>query len=284
MISIIIPTFNGKNKLEKLLRSLELQSNKNFEIIIVVDGSTDGTIGLKANNWDLNIKWIEETNNGRAGARNRGAWEAKDGLFIFLDDDMVMESNALAKHIQHHIKNANTVLVGNQIRDTREASSEIEKFKAYLDRKWYSQFPEYGVQLKNEEPFITAANFSVSSKLFADLGGFDPKLLDHEDRDLAIRATKKGFKIYIDKSIYGWHMDDLSFRSYIKRRKEYAKRLPDRSSMKEPNLLENIFANDSILKLAENNFFRPWPRNLKFKIYTYLIWGYARNKKQKIFW
>jgi glycosyltransferase involved in cell wall biosynthesis len=71
MISIIIPTFNGKNKLEKLLRSLELQSNKNFEIIIVVDGSTDGTIGLKANNWDLNIKWIEETNNGRAGARNR---------------------------------------------------------------------------------------------------------------------------------------------------------------------------------------------------------------------
>ena len=113
-VSIIIPTYNGRDKIEGILETLESQTYKDFETIIVVDGSTDQTINfLKGKKWDLEtLKIIEQKNKGRAGARNTGAKNAIGNLLLFFDDDIQLNIDVVEQHLLHQKNFSNTILVG----------------------------------------------------------------------------------------------------------------------------------------------------------------------------
>lgn len=97
MISIIVPVYNQADKLSKCLDSILRQSYKNYEVIVVNDGSTDNILE-RINNYELrfkNFKFINQENKGSNPARNRGAGEAKGEYLLFCDADIVMASNML---------------------------------------------------------------------------------------------------------------------------------------------------------------------------------------------
>ncbi|NJL14020.1 MAG: glycosyltransferase family 2 protein [Microscillaceae bacterium] len=85
MFSILIPTYNGAHKLVNLLEALTLQTDTDFETIILVDGSTDNTLELlQQNTWSLSaLKVIPQANGGRALSRNRAAQAAEGNLLLF---------------------------------------------------------------------------------------------------------------------------------------------------------------------------------------------------------
>src|SRR5512139_3270181 len=84
-ISVIIPTFNRLNLLKETVNSVRNQIFRDFEIIVVNDGSTDGTGEWLRNQTDLRV--IEQGNLGIATSRNNGAAAARGPWLAFLDHD-----------------------------------------------------------------------------------------------------------------------------------------------------------------------------------------------------
>lgn len=102
--SVVIPTFNKKSRLKLVMDSIIYQTaeQEDFEVIVVDDGSSDGTSELFQNIqllFPINYKYIKQENIGRAGARNTGILNAKNEIIIFTDDDLIWERNFIKSHI-----------------------------------------------------------------------------------------------------------------------------------------------------------------------------------------
>jgi len=92
LISVIIPTYNEEKVIAECLSSLSSQSEKDFEIIIVDDGSTDKTSEIVEN---FSVKFLKQQHQGPAMARNLGAKEAKGKILVFVDADMTFDKDFL---------------------------------------------------------------------------------------------------------------------------------------------------------------------------------------------
>jgi glycosyltransferase involved in cell wall biosynthesis len=288
-ISIIIPTYNGQNKVANALKSLEKQSFQNFEVIVVIDGSKDNTEAiLKKQTFNFHLKVIVQENKGRSGSRNRGVKEAEADLLLFLDDDIRIEPNGIEKHLEFYQKILkSSILMGCAIEDFAVMTTDFQKYKGYLSRKW-------GMEVENRKPlakdkfFLTAANCSMKKDLFYQLGEFDEKLKDAEDYDLGKRATENDIDIYFDDSIIGWHDDFITCKSYITRQQQYK---VSHQKLKEfyPNRYQKIqydykeakgikkmiywfFSGAFWVNVIDKfNFLRILPKKLRYKIYDIIV-------------
>jgi glycosyltransferase involved in cell wall biosynthesis len=136
-VSIIIPTFNRAGQIRNIIEALKKQSVRNFEIIIVNDGSTDNTNSTLEELLSIQneIKVVEQVNKGRASSRNLGARNAKGDLLVFYDDDVRPVADSISKHIECQEKFPDSICGGNQIEDKNLIQSDIQQFKHYLSTK-----------------------------------------------------------------------------------------------------------------------------------------------------
>lgn len=291
--SVIVPTYNGANKILNILRSLEKQVCQDFETIVVVDGSTDNTLlVLEQNKFALkSFKIIEQSNKGRAGARNTGVREATGDLLIFFDDDMRPQKDCVSYHISHHKMFAGSICVGSILNDYENAQTEMQKYKAYVSRLWEKDLKALG---KHNEPlpkemlYISAANFSLPKDLFIKLKGFDEKLSDLEDLDFAITSYLNGIPIFFNEWAFSWHDEDYTLDSYIKRRKGYLN-AKEQLKIDKPETLPFIMKlepknfrlkrwffwllsfDEWVTLVDKYSFFRWLPNKIKFKLYDFII-------------
>ncbi len=113
-VSIVIPSFNSLKTLRLTIQSIEHQilsttQKKLLEVIVVDDGSSDGTeVFFKKKKFNIRIRYIKQNNCGRVYARNLGASIATGEILIFLDADVILERRFLNEHIarHHYIRNA----------------------------------------------------------------------------------------------------------------------------------------------------------------------------------
>ena len=94
--SIIIPTYNRKKFVSKTIDSALNQSEASFEVIVIDDGSTDGTKDLIGSTYSDEVKYVFQNNKERGAARNRGGTIAKGDYIYFLDSDDLLYPNHLA--------------------------------------------------------------------------------------------------------------------------------------------------------------------------------------------
>lgn len=217
-VSVIVPTYNGATKLPVILRSLMNQTFTDFELIVAIDGSVDGSEAIAQtllSNFN-NAKTVSQPNGGRASIRNFGARQATGDLVVFFDDDMVVAPDCLARHIAHHKTHLESILGGNQVEDIRKNKTDIQNYKAWLTEQWLLKFQK-GVQpLTATNFFLTAANMSVPRELFFRLDGFDQRLRDAEDFDFGSRALEMGIPVYFDYLAQAVHEDQITCASYIR--------------------------------------------------------------------
>src|SRR4030042_1621138 len=107
--SVIIPTYNRKEKLEKCLKALFRQTypRSRYEIIVVDDGSSDGTqemVKRKEKRSPVPLHFIRQENSGPARARNVGIRESQGDLLLITGDDILAERTLLEEHWRFHWK------------------------------------------------------------------------------------------------------------------------------------------------------------------------------------
>jgi glycosyltransferase involved in cell wall biosynthesis len=292
-ISVIIPTYNGANKLPNILKALEKQSFKEFEVLVVVDGSTDNTVAFLRSykNEFLHFEFFVQKNKGRASVRNKGAEKAKGDLLIFFDDDMMPVSNCIQEHIQHHQTHEASLLSGAQIDDIKKATTPFQKYKCHLSNIWAQPLLQLEDRpLPLERLHLTAANFSIPKNIFLQLGGFDETLKDNEDLDLALRAYQKGFSVYYRHSAFAWHDDFPSCKSFIKRQKEYrVYHEYSRENKKEvfggisrfskekhpfwKKMFYSFWKFNWWVTLADKGFLGWIPKKIQYKIYDWIVFA-----------
>lgn len=150
-ISIIIAAYNAENTIEKTLNSLLSQTYKNFEIIIVDDGSTDKTsdIVLKYQEKDKRIKIINQKNNGPYKAREVGVSHSKGEYITFIDADDLLKINTLEKAIKR-LKNP-------------DIDTVLYKTIKIYSPKHVIQIGEDFEILTPEEAFYKSLDFSIAT-------------------------------------------------------------------------------------------------------------------------
>ena len=179
LVSIIIPSYNNADTIIETLQSIEKQSYKNNEVIIVDDGSSDDlkTIIMEYQNvTPLTISYHYQDNAGPSVARNKGAQLAKGTFLLFLDaDDLIHES-----YIEMAVK------VLNENTSINIVYGDAEFFGAEVG-KW--DLADYNLQdfLKYNSIPIFAV---IKNDVFHKVGGFDEQLTFTEDWELWIRIIK----------------------------------------------------------------------------------------------
>lgn len=284
--SVIIPTYNGANKIKNLLKSLTEQSFKDFEVIIVIDGSTDSTLEVVRcfDGAFSNLKILSQENRGRSVVRNRGAREAAASVLIFYDDDMIPAHDSIQKHCDFN-NSCMGLVCGDQAEIYDPKNSDIQNYKVGLTKKWTDKYKEGLNRMDLQNLFFSASNCSVRKELFFRLGGFDERLTDAEDFDFAFRAIENNIDVYYDKSNKAVHNDFITARSYVKRQRQYVaanKKLllihPDRKGKvyTKANFFKRFiywfFASSHLIRLIDTqNILMCLPKWFRYRIYNIII-------------
>lgn len=295
-LSLIIPTYNGAHKVVHALDSILIQERQPDEVIVVIDGSTDGTKeriqGYKEK--IKNFKIIEQANQGRAVVRNTGAKAAQGELLFFLDDDMIMPCSCVAAHEAHHLKLPGTLVSGRLDQKLEHQDpTEFDVFETWQNTNWNKKLiASTQEEIPLNEPYITANNFSIARADFMDLGMLDERLKDAEDYDLAVRAKAEGKVLYLSNNCWAWHNDfsAKNFKSYIKRMRQYNQaqwalihfkpeyygnpQLNARYPKKPKGLKAlffNLFVGSFFINSLDKGFWRFLPIPLRCKLYDYII-------------
>ncbi|MES2120703.1 MAG: glycosyltransferase family 2 protein [Pseudomonadota bacterium] len=182
--SIIVPTYQRREMVCEAVNALaRLEYDGPLEIIVVVDGSTDGTASALAGlNCPFRLKVLEQANQGQAAARNRGAEVATGEILLFLDDDMICEPDLVQQHARAYADGADVV--------TGEVPIHPESAKSLttdvLTRA--ASWPRGG----KASPFdVYSGHLSIRRKVFREVAGFDEVLFaggyGGEDLDLGLR-------------------------------------------------------------------------------------------------
>jgi glycosyltransferase involved in cell wall biosynthesis len=191
---------------------------------VVVDGSTDRTIEI-LNQYGSKLpqmRYYYQSNQGRACVRNKGALEAMGELLIYFDDDMLPETKCIQSHEEFFLGISYGILVGRQF-DLCDQTA-FQRFRKSLSLKWEKPLLDAGTQrLMRDAIYLTAANFCILKSTFLHLGGFDARLSDAEDFDLAVRAFELDIPIYYCSAALAFHNDPITGRMYIRRLREYRK-------------------------------------------------------------
>jgi|GEM_PF-2019080 len=112
MISVIVPSYNSSEYLDLTLAAFVNQSYRDYEVIVVDDGSPDATSDVaQSYAGRLKLTYVHQANRGRAGARNTGLNHARGEIVLFNDDDRLPAPNLLMEHVQAH-RTGNEVVIG----------------------------------------------------------------------------------------------------------------------------------------------------------------------------
>lgn len=202
LVSIIIPVYNEGKFISKCLESINNQTYKNFEIIVIDDGSTDNSVELVRNN--KNVSLFVQVHKGPGSAKNFGASIAKGEILVFIDGDMYLHKDYL-KNIIKPIINKKCV-----------ATYTTEEYVANIDNIWAKCWniniglpynsPARRINLNDET--LGLAIRAVLKKNFVLYGGFNPKLGYIDDRSI---KKLKGKVVASKKAIcYHYNPDRLS--------------------------------------------------------------------------
>jgi glycosyltransferase involved in cell wall biosynthesis len=206
-ISVIIPTYNRKGLLGECLESLFNQTypRENYEIIVVDDGSSDGTgetlKDIQASHG--NFRYFKQENMGPAAARNLGAANSQGEIMAFINDDGRAPKDLLEKIEACMRKHAEiSACVGNSIPVFK--SGLLGGLGEYFKKRYARDLILSGLSFNRS---LDSNCLGVRRADFKDIGGFDGSFAwAGEDADFECRLLKNGKKILVSKDIFVFHV------------------------------------------------------------------------------
>ncbi len=204
-VSVIIPTYNRLAVLSRAVDSVLAQNRLADEVIIVDDGSNDGTIAWLEKTY-AGLEVIRQKNKGVSAARNAGIKRAKGDWICLLDSDdswheskLEKQAEALARHSEYLIAHTDEVWYRNGV-----ILNQRKKHKKHGGHIFQHCLPLC---------VISPSAVMIHRKLFDDVGLFDESLPTCEDYDMWLRACRKYPVLFLPTALtnkYGGHEDQLS--------------------------------------------------------------------------
>ncbi len=218
--SFIIPVYNRPQEIKELLESfIQLEFNKDFEIVIIEDGSTLPSEEIcKTFSPKLNISYYFKENSGPGASRNYGMLRAKGSYYIILDSDCILPSHYLTT-ITSFLKNNYYDCFGGA--DAAHSSfSTLQKAINYVMTSFFTTGGIRGNEksITNFEP--RSFNMGVSKEAFIATQGF-AKIHPGEDPDLSIRLLNLGFKTIFIPNAYVFHKRRISWSKFYTQVKKF---------------------------------------------------------------
>ncbi len=204
LISVILPVWNGERFLEEALATIRAQEDPRLEVILVDDGSTDGTAAIAAAHPE--VQYHRQTNQGPAAARNHGLKLAQGELIAFLDVDDLWPAGKLERQ--------------------RAKLEEDPALDVVLGRVQYHSLEDaLEMPIRFEGADRTTANVHLGCGLyrrraFDRVGGFDASMRCSEDQDWFLRAREASLRLKILEDvmlIYRLHGGNMTRGAGLKR-------------------------------------------------------------------
>ena len=186
-VSVVIPLYNKKGYIGQTVESVLAQTYSNFEVIVVDDGSTDGS-ELELEPYKQDIQYIWQDNLGPSQARNRGIQAAKGDLVAFLDADDRWFPEKLAEQVRFLANHPSLVWCGCNYQVVHAASGNSHRAFEVPSGPPSVVFDDW-FAANRERLMILTSGVVVRRDVLADVGGFDDQFPAGQDFDLWIRIA-----------------------------------------------------------------------------------------------
>jgi len=221
IVSIIVLTWNAFQYTRKCIESIIKYTNYPYELIIVDNGSTDGTVEYikSLTTQYAHVRLVENSSNvGFAAGNNQGAKFARGKYLLFLNNDVLVSDgwlHGLVAAIESDERIGAAGPMTNRI-SGRQSYSCIPYYES--DEKGFHKFAQHVSQVKSNviTPRRRLAGFAliIYKRLFEEIGGFDVSFGtgNFEDDDLSLRIRKKGYLLMVNEGVYIHHFGSQTFK------------------------------------------------------------------------
>jgi len=212
--SIIIPLYNRPGELDELLESLTRQTVRNFDVIVVEDGSTEPAqhiVEKYANS--LDIKYFSKPNSGPGQTRNYGAERSDKDYIIFFDSDCIIPENYM-ETVAQRLTDSYTDCYGGPDA-ALPTFTPVQKAISYAMTSILSTGGIRGASEKAGKFHPRSFNMGFSRKVFEQTKGFS-NMRFGEDIDMTLRILEAGFSTQLIKEAHVYHKRRTDFRKFFR--------------------------------------------------------------------
>ncbi len=212
--SIIVPVYNRPDEVDELLRSLTGQTMKDFEVLIVEDGSQrDCREVVEKYKSQLNLKYFAKPNSGPGQSRNYGAQRAQGDMLIVLDSDVVLPQGYM-KAVDDEMRRQPAVAFGGP--DASHPSfTNVQKAISYSMTSFFTTGGIRGGKKKLDKFYPRSFNMGIRRDVYQQLGGFS-KMRFGEDIDFSYRIVEAGHQPRLFADAWVWHKRRTDFRKFFR--------------------------------------------------------------------
>lgn len=258
--SVIVPVYNRIDEVRELLESLEAQSVKNFEVILVEDGSTEPCHAEadRAKSRGLDVQYHFKENEGRSIARNYGMERATGDYLVFFDSDCVIPPDYF-KNLERALDARPLDCFGGPDA-AHESFSDTQKAINYSMTSFLTTGGIRGGKVQLEKFVPRTFNMGFSRKVYETVGGF--REMFSEDIDMSTRIRNAGFTVGLIQNPV-WHKRRVDFRKFFRQVYVFGKsritlKLLYPGSLKAVHTLPAIFVLGVVVLVLLGIFVSPW--------------------------
>ncbi len=212
--SIIVPVYNRPEEVDELLQSLVAQTLRDFEVIVVEDGSVRPCKEVcERHAANLDLHYHAKKNSGPGQSRNYGAERAKGEYLIILDSDVVLPEGYLAA-VDNELKASDADAFGGP--DSAHPSfTDVQKAISYSMTSFLTTGGIRGGKKKLDKFYPRSFNMGIRRDAYLALGGFS-KMRFGEDIDFSLRIIKAGYRCRLFPTAWVWHKRRTDFRKFFR--------------------------------------------------------------------
>lgn len=214
-LSVVIPVHNGGDDFELCLRRLRDSSYRNFELIVVDDGSTDRSARL-AESFGAQVHHHGQP-LGPAAARNLGARAASGSIIFFLDADVAVHPSTLLQAMTYFEADTQLAALFGSYDDAPSAEGIVSRYRNLLHHYTHQQ-GDFTNDARVVHTFWTGCG-AIRRETFLALGGFDPQRYRRpaiEDIELGYRIRRAGGEILLVRNLLATHLKRWSLRQVLR--------------------------------------------------------------------
>lgn len=255
--SVIIPVFNRPDEVDELLQSLCFQKYKNFEVIIVEDGSKKRCEDVvRKYEHQLTVQYYYKENSGPGDSRNFGAGKAQGDYLIILDSDCIVPPDYFFE-VENEL-NINRCDAFGGPDKAHDSFTKVQKAINYAMTSFFTTGGIRGGKKKMDKFYPRSFNMGIRKSVYEQIGGFS-RMRFGEDIDFSIRIFKAGYTVRLFPEAFVYHKRRTDFGKFYKQvynsgiaRINLYKKYPE--SLKIVHLLPTIFTIGVLLLLCLSIF------------------------------